>query len=345
MRGNRCAAFLAAQGGSVATSQFFEHSLALFRQVGDHAGIAETLYNLGMLARYPGNRTKSAAFLQESRTMAQAAGNRLIEAHGLHQLGLLFWEHGDLVEAEQHVIAAQAMYQELGARINENRARLILGDILLRRDALTAARDTFAQVLVRARELGDRGSEARTLHALGVVTMRMGALTQAQTYYEASLAVFRAAGHIPDTAVVRRDQGYLTLNAGDLETARAYFLECQQLGLTHLGIEVVAHSLTALAAIDARQDRPERAARQLGAAQALRERFGLRPHGRDDALVRQTASTLSARLGAAAFTHYTATAVAVVHGQLPHITFKSGWEAIQELNIAQVVANAIDAAF
>lgn len=339
----RVAAFLTAQrGGDASTIEFFDHSLALFRQVSDQSGIAETLYNLGMLARYPGNRARTAVLLEECLLVARAAGNRLIEAHGLHQLGVLFWEHDDLAEAEQCLLTARALYHELGARINENRTNLTLGDILLRRNDLSAANDVLWQVLTHARDLGDRGIEANALHALGVIAMRLEAPVQAQNYLENSLTIFKEAGHIADTTLVRRDQGYLALNAGDFETAIDYFLECQQLGTKHLCLEAVAHSLTALAVIDSQRDRLEYAARAVGAAQALRERFALRPYSFDDALTRQVASALAARLGLPVFTEYAATAAKVMHEHLPCITFASGWEAAQQLNLAAAVAHAID---
>lgn len=221
---------------------------------------------------------------------------------------------------------------------------LTLGNILLRRNNLDAANNVLWQVLTHVRELGDRGIEADALHALGMIAMRLDAPVQAQTYLENSLSIFEETGHIPDIALVRRDQGYLALNAGDFATAIDYFLECQQLGTKHLCLEAVAHSLTALAVIDSQRDRLEYAARAVGAAQALRERFALRPHSVDDALTCQVASALAARLSLPVFTEYAATAAKVVREHLPRITFASGWEAAQQLNLAAAVAHAIDPA-
>src|SRR3712207_5968669 len=64
------------QGGYGGAAGLCEESLALGRDLGDKAGIAESLLNLGRAARYQGDYARATALFEESLALARDLGDK-----------------------------------------------------------------------------------------------------------------------------------------------------------------------------------------------------------------------------------------------------------------------------
>jgi DNA-binding CsgD family transcriptional regulator len=118
------------------------------------------------------------------------------------------------------------------------------------------------------------------------------------------------------------DLGNLARDQADYARAMAFYREALELGRNHPGTRVVTEVIEAVG-IAAAAGEAERAARLLGAAEAQRDRLGLRYRVREDQ---------------AALEH----AVAATRGALGERAFAIAWAAGRSLTPTQVIAEALD---
>jgi predicted ATPase/class 3 adenylate cyclase len=184
------------QGDYERAVPLYEEGLALYREMGDRAGIAHCLNNLGFVAQVRGAFDRAKAFLEESASLYRELGNEADLASALNMLGLMasfqgdharakeFWEEsvalsrragdthgvarslsnigfavllqGDYERATPLIEEALALNRELGS------AQLIVGGLINRGLAAREMRDhdrsaaSFEEALVLAQEMGDR---------------------------------------------------------------------------------------------------------------------------------------------------------------------------------------------
>src|SRR6185437_1544971 len=75
-------------------SSLLEESLALFRAVGDTAGIAEVLNMLGEVKRFQGDNREATQFYKESLALWHELGDQQYIATILHNLGRVAQRQG-----------------------------------------------------------------------------------------------------------------------------------------------------------------------------------------------------------------------------------------------------------
>ncbi len=213
------------QADYVVAHTHFEESLALFRKVGDKAGVAAALRGLG-------GKTQ----LEESL----------------------------------------ALYRELGDKSGSAGALRLLAEAARDRDEPVQALALLAETLILRQDLGDTLGFAYALNTVGDVAHNQGDYTQAIARYQESAILFRALGSKGGLAWSLYNLGRVTLDAGD--TAQALVLLTESVTLFHeQGYKAgIAHCLKEVAVAISAQAQPERAARLLGAVDALWEMSGYR---------------------------------------------------------------------
>jgi Flp pilus assembly protein TadD len=141
--------------GRTNTAQnYFERALKIFTQIGDRAGEARSLNNLGRIAATRGDPAEAERLHRESLAIAREIGNRRGEAGSLNNLGYIADTRGDLAEAER-------LYRES---------------------------------LAIMREIGDRGNEALLLNNLGINAAIRGDLAEAEKLWRESVRIKREIG-------------------------------------------------------------------------------------------------------------------------------------------------------
>lgn len=140
-------------------------------------------------------------------------------------------------------------------------------------ERLRAARAAalFAEVLALGRQTGGRFWIADGAMNLGTAVARQGELARGQALVEEALALNRGRGHMVSVVHCLAHLGAVTLARGDRARAggplRESMARAAEIGPKTASTEVLMH-LAHLAGVEGR---PERAARLLGAAEALRE--------------------------------------------------------------------------
>jgi tetratricopeptide (TPR) repeat protein len=245
------------QGDYAQAKGFHEQSLAVRRELGDRRGQAMSLNNLGEIARMSGDYREARAFYQDSLAIQEAIDDR--------------W----------------------GAAVSYNN----LGEVAQAQGEFEQARELHGRAIALWPELGDRWGMAWSLSNLGFVARGQGNLEEARSFYGESLAASREVGDRFGVALSWHALGSVAQEQQDLEGATAYLRE--SLDIRHqLGDRKgLAESLEAFGGLSLVQGNHARAARLLGAADALRERIQAPLPEEEGLVVRARVDALSEALG------------------------------------------------
>jgi non-specific serine/threonine protein kinase len=227
---------LAREQGDYRTAQArCEQSLAIWRELGHQRGIAITLNSLGHDARNLGDYDRAAACYAEGLRLCRETGHKRGVANALNGLGILARNRGDYEQAI-------AYYQE---------------------------------GLALDRELGDTRRMAITLNNMGTVAGSRGDAARAAQFFEESLALRRALGDRRGVALALKNLGCAYFLQGNHRRAETLLAESLRLFHELENQQGVAFCLETLGEVAAAADQPARAARLLGAAEALRDTLGV----------------------------------------------------------------------
>jgi predicted ATPase/DNA-binding SARP family transcriptional activator len=217
---------------------YLEAGLHIYEELGDHHGIAETLYHLSFALSRQGDLGRAQDLLERSLSLYRQAGDNRGVAAALHLVGSITFRQGDYVGASE----------------------------LLERS------------LEIAQEIGHQHSITGPLNDLGILAYARGDYAAARRYHEACLAANRALDSRAGIAWSLCNLGETALSAGDPVEAQAFFVESLVLfvQLEHpLGVPECVRGLALAAGAQCdRLPQAQRAALLLGAAEILRETLG-----------------------------------------------------------------------
>jgi predicted ATPase len=212
--------------------------LATWDQVAPAAGATsargKALAGAGHLAQYLGDYAESVAFLEESVAVLRAAGDEHGLAWSLGQLGEVARNRGDYPRAAALLGESLSLARRLGERWTMYHVLYRLGEMARNRGDYPQATALYEESLVIRREFGDKRGIAAALHSLGFLAREQGRPLHAAAIFEQSLTLHSEVGN-------------------------------------KIGIAMCLEGLAG-SALAARQ--PERAARLLGAVEALCEVIG-----------------------------------------------------------------------
>jgi predicted ATPase/transcriptional regulator with XRE-family HTH domain len=297
-------------------------ALALFRELGDAAGIAQVLVMMGNMAWGQGDYARAAALCMESLERYRELGNRRGIAYALHKLGDIARDQGDYSQASALLEESLAMWRELGYR--EGCAFVLngLGDVALYQGDHELAMARYQEALALFQEVGGQDGVAWVRRNMGRVAHIQGDDTQAGALLGASVAWFREMGDEFGLAWALHHLGAVVLAQGDDIQAAALLREALLLQSKQGHTSRIAESLESLARLAAAHERVEQAARLLGAVEALRAVIGILSLPEERAAYERTLADIRMRLDAAAFT--------------------AAWEAGRAMTLEQVVAEALE---
>jgi non-specific serine/threonine protein kinase len=225
----------------------------------------------------------------------------LTRAKALYAAGWLAQVQLDDNRAVELAEANLALRQQHGEKQGIARALILLGAAAQDRGEYGRARLLLEQGLSLSQELGDTVAMAIALNNLGQVARRQGDYAAARSSYGEALALRRGLGDEGGIAVQLDNLGRVAWHDGNYEHAYALFAEA--LGIRwKLGFKLgIATNLTGLAAVAEARAQPARAARLLGAAEALLGTLGASLYRTDRVDYDRTVARVRAALGEEAF--------------------------------------------
>ncbi|MBX0326089.1 tetratricopeptide repeat protein [Oscillochloris sp. ZM17-4] len=318
----------------------FQTMRRIGKELGDVNGTGRALTMLAMMSRYPGNYAHVRALLDEGMALV-GDGDPGLQLTLYHQMGMLLQEAGDVNGVVEYFEQAAQLSRELGRIVPLARALPSLAEARLIQGHMELALDLCNQALALTTEHNIPDSAAEARYIRGMIAARSGQPDEARACYEASLAEFRKLGMPFGTARVECLLGQLDLLAGDSIAAEGWFRAALQTSYEIMLIEVIGYSLGGLAAVAAASGQLERAARLLGAADAVRQRFALRADPDDTAARYQAIQVASVQLGPAQFERIRRGVADTICARLIRVSFDTTYEALQTLALPTVIGEAI----
>jgi CHAT domain-containing protein/tetratricopeptide (TPR) repeat protein len=250
--------------------------LLLFRDLGDHVFLANTVNEMGLNRWHLGETASARSSFQRAAQLQRLAGHRWGEAVASANLCLM-----DLVEGDLR--AGARCYEDAVALLNDVRATDLAATALSNAGRAYdlmgepgKALASYDEALARVRALGDRVKEARTLNNLGVLQRETGELQDALTSFDQALEVFQEAGDSRWQATVLSNVGVVYRYLGQVEQALVHFEQALALGREVGNPRGEAAAQVNLGLIQRRLRRPREArdslARALTAWRALGDR-------------------------------------------------------------------------
>jgi ATP/maltotriose-dependent transcriptional regulator MalT len=219
----------------------------------------------------------------------------------LNGAGGFAWLRGDLQRARAYLEQTLAMSQELGDRPGMARALTNLANVISALGDHARAKELLERCLALDRELDDTRGIAYSLGGLGDIAFYQGEFEQAGKYYEESLELHRKLGDKRSVGLTLNSLGAVARCTGELQRAEELFEQSLALVREIDDRWITVLLLREIGCLLLEQNRTERAARVLGAADRHRSEIGLELEPQELAEYDRAVERARAELGAQAF--------------------------------------------
>ena len=169
-------------------------ALAAAQRIGDRAGQANALTDLGIVQWFTGAYAQAHDTLTQALDLYRTLGDPLGQANALTELGIVMWLTGAYAQAHDTLTQALDLYRTLGDRLGQANALTQLGGVQRLTGAYAQAHDTLTQALDLYRVLSHRRGQANALTQLGGVQQLTGAYAQAHDTLTHALDLYRTLG-------------------------------------------------------------------------------------------------------------------------------------------------------
>jgi ATP/maltotriose-dependent transcriptional regulator MalT len=178
------------KGQMAAARTLTEEALAIARQVDDMEGAAYSLFILGLVSSSQSEYTRACALLEESLAIHRASGNKRGIAHSLSQLAqVLCVSQADPARVSSLLEECLVISRQVGFKEGIAAYHCVSGQLALRQGNLALARSLAEKSALLYKEMGHQHGTANSLALLGAVLTAEGDHAAAQTLYEQSLAI------------------------------------------------------------------------------------------------------------------------------------------------------------
>ncbi len=220
-------------GRTTEAKQYYQASLALYREIGDKQGEGLALHSLGILAMHTGEPGASEKYLKRSLSIRRRIRDEEGQGQALSSLGFLALDH-DPAAAKGYLTESLAIRRKLGDRRNEAITLRALGNLARDLGDAATARDYYTESLNIFRKLQFRRDEAITLQYLGVFFRNAGDAATAKEYYADSLEILEELDDRKNKIASLYGLGFVYTELDEPAKARHYFEKsievCDQVG-------------------------------------------------------------------------------------------------------------------
>lgn len=249
-----------------------DEGFELHSRNGDQRGMALALNNLGWIALYEGDTEKAEETLERSLELRREANDRRGVAFGLTNLSRVAVQQGRFDRAQELLAEALEIAGDVQDRLVYHWALTSQGIAALESGDLGRALTILEPLQNVWRELGHRSALAFTLTGLAQILVRLEEPKRAERLLGEALTTWEGIGNRWGVATIQLVQAELRRHQGD-RTAAALARQSLALRAQIDDRRGQAECCEMLALLLASQE-AERAARLLGAAEALRSEAG-----------------------------------------------------------------------
>jgi len=182
------------QGDYSAAKALRQEGLAIWKELGNREGIAQSVAGLGTIAQIQGDYSSAQALFKEALAIRRELGDRHGIVASLTSLGHSACEQGAYRDARVLLEESLAISRELGDWLNIGDALYHLGTVAYFQGDYPAADARLQESLAVRRERGFRQGVSGALAALGLVAHDKGDYPNAQTLFREALTIQRELG-------------------------------------------------------------------------------------------------------------------------------------------------------
>lgn len=190
------------QGNSKRLQGNFREALARFsiaqkiaEQIGDRAGIAASLANIGYFHYLHGNHAQAQENYQKSLAFSEAIGNKAGIANARRGIGIVHIFRSNYAQALEQLQQSLAINEAIGNKDEIARTLSNIGTAHMSQGNYTQALEYYQKSLALIDDTsGDKDWVRGTLNNMGNVYFRQGHFGQALEYYQKSLAMSEVSG-------------------------------------------------------------------------------------------------------------------------------------------------------
>ena len=209
-----------------AAIESWEESLAIYREIGDLWGEANSLGNLGAIYNSWGQYQKAIEYQQQSLGIKREIGDRSGESASLCNLGIAYGSLGQYQKAIEYQQQSLVIEREMGNRSGEAASLCNLGNVFGSLGQYQKAIEYQRQSLVIKREIGNLWGEASSLANLGIAYHCLKEYDKATEHLQQSLVIFREIGDRIGKASLLANFGNVYLFLGQYHKAIDYYQQC-----------------------------------------------------------------------------------------------------------------------
>ena len=216
-------------------------------------------------------------------------------------IGRLTWCQGDYISARNWMEKGLTLHRQVGDKWYLGYALQSLADVLSDLDETSLAQEIAQESLSLARETGDPWLEGLPHALFGEIARNRGDFDEAQIQYTMSLTLMQQAGDERNVAFMLHNLGQVAQRQGDYARGRELHVEALKIHLKSRPVRAVAFGLEMLAGVAGANGKPVKAARLLGAAEALRQSVGTPVEGTEMQFYTRIISQVSSGLDKESF--------------------------------------------
>jgi predicted ATPase/DNA-binding CsgD family transcriptional regulator len=253
-----------------------QESLALYRELDDQPGIAYSLSLLGSVAWTKGHMAAARTLTEEALAIARQVDAMELAANSLFILGLVSSSLGEYARASALFEESLAIHRASGNKQGIAHSLSQLAQVLFVSQAHPAkVSPLLEECLALSREMGFKEGIAAYYCVSGQLALSQGDLARARLLAEKSMALYREMGHRHGTANALAVLGKVFATEGDYAAAQARYEQSLRISCELSERWVAAVFLMELGEAIAAQQQLAWAAQLWGAAETLREAFGI----------------------------------------------------------------------
>jgi CHAT domain-containing protein/lipopolysaccharide biosynthesis regulator YciM len=262
------------QGNYPLALEHYQKSLALSEAIGDKAGITNTLLGIGNVHNGQGNYARALEHYQKSLALSEDLGDKTRIARALIGIGNVHRNQGNYAQALEHYQRGLAMTEALGDKFGIATMLSNIGIVYSSQGNYALGLEYFQKGLAMSEALGDKAGVSSTLNSIAIVHASQGNYSQALEHFQKGLAMSEALGY---RALVR----HTLTNIGNVHLIQGNYaqaLEHYQRGLAMseaLGDKAgVSGALNSIGIVHARQGNYAQALEHFQKSLAMSETLG-----------------------------------------------------------------------
>lgn len=260
------------QGDLPAALAAQEEAIAIFRECHATRYLARALLCLGVTHRATGRLDEADAACTESQELARTIGDAWGTAAPLVDLGLASAQRGDTAAAWSQMQACADLYRAMGNRWGLSLCLGNLGTFAMAAGDASAAERYWQESAALTYELGAKRDLPFALLSLAEVSRHHGDPVSAEAHLREALTIARETGDVYLLGCSLLELGKLATHAQELNDAVALLRESVVTFLPLENVDDLAECMVAFADVAIATGEMERAARFVGAADAMLDR-------------------------------------------------------------------------